>query len=396
MGTVDRPTVLLFAACYLPGNKAGGPVRSIANLVEILGDTFDFRIITADRDLGDSVPYENIVADAWNQVGKARVFYASAKQQSLLGLAHLIRQTPHDIVYLNSFFHPAFTQRPLWARSLRLIPRRPIIIAPRGEFSQGALGLKSWKKRPYMALAWTIGLYRNVTWQASSAAEARDIRRELWRDVQRVDVAPQIAVAPDLAVTASGNQSAVSVREGDGPLRVVFMSRIARMKNLEFVLRVLKSVETPVELCIYGAIEDESYWKACSELAKTMDQNVAVTYGGLVTHDRVVETLSGHDLFFLPTLGENFGHVIFEALAAGLPVLVSDRTPWRSLKARGVGWDLPLTDILAFVAVIENQAALNGSERAAQRLRAREFAVAVAADEETVARNLALFRDCLH
>ena len=46
--------------------------------------------------------------------------------------------------------------------------------------------------------------------------------------------------------------------------------------------------------------------------------------------------------FFFPTLGENYGHVIYEALDSGCPVLISDQTPWRGLSEVGAGWDLPL------------------------------------------------------
>jgi glycosyltransferase involved in cell wall biosynthesis len=50
-----------------------------------------------------------------------------------------------------------------------------------------------------------------------------------------------------------------------------------------------------------------------------------------------------HDLFILPTLGENYGHVIVEAWAAGVPVLLSDQTPWRGLSGKRIGWDFPLS-----------------------------------------------------
>jgi len=42
---------------------------------------------------------------------------------------------------------------------------------------------------------------------------------------------------------------------------------------------------------------------------------------------------------------ESFGHAIFEALAVGCPVLISDRTPWKNLQEKKAGWDLPLSDI---------------------------------------------------
>ena len=131
-----KPVVLAFVGTYLPGYKAGGPIQSVANLVEHLSDDLDFRIVTADRDMGDNAPYPGVAIDAWNTVGKAQVFYASRARRSLRGFARLMRETPHELVYVNSFFSPVFTQRPLLARTLGLAPRRPVVIAPRGEFSE--------------------------------------------------------------------------------------------------------------------------------------------------------------------------------------------------------------------------------------------------------------------
>jgi hypothetical protein len=50
----DKPTILILNEYYLPGYKAGGPIRSISNLVSWLGDDFNFKIITTDRDYLDS------------------------------------------------------------------------------------------------------------------------------------------------------------------------------------------------------------------------------------------------------------------------------------------------------------------------------------------------------
>src|SRR5690606_28454876 len=138
---MSRAIVLILLPSYLPGFKAGGPVRSIANLVDSLGAEFDFRILCLDRDLGEAGPYRDMVSDRWMRVGHAMVHYASPALCGPLGLSRLIGTTPHDILYLNSFFSPRFTIAPLVARRLGLVPRRPAIIAPRGEFSAGALML---------------------------------------------------------------------------------------------------------------------------------------------------------------------------------------------------------------------------------------------------------------
>ena len=94
---------------------------------------------------------------------------------------------------------------------------------------------------------------------------------------------------------------------------------------------------------------------------------MTVKYHGVIKHEEVARELAGHDLFFLPTWGENFGHVIHEALAAGLPVLISDKTPWRNLEDQGVGWDLPLDAPEKFRRVIEDQSAVDSDVRASRK-----------------------------
>lgn len=392
---MSRPVVLVFLNYYLPGYKAGGPVRSIAVLAERLGDEFDFRIVTADRDMGDGKRYSGVVADGWSTLGKARVFYVSPRRRSLLGFARLMRETPHDVLYVNSFFNPVFTILPLLARALRLAPRTPAVIAPRGEFSRGALGLKSWRKLPFIRLSMALGLYRDITWQASSDSEAEDIRRVVGGVSTRIIRAQQVAVAPDLADPGAGAEPECPMRAADEWLRVVFLSRIARMKNLDYALRVLAHVHCHVRMSIYGVPEDQAYWRECRSIIEGLGPNITVSLGGSVPHDAVAGILASHDVFFLPTQGENYGHVIYEALAVGLPVLISDRTPWKNLRALGIGWDLPLDEPEAFAAVIDSQAGLTREERAAQRIRVKEYAGLVASDDDAVERNRGLFGACV-
>ena len=79
----DHARVLVLADYYLPGFKAGGPIRSLANMVDRLGDEFAFKIVTRDRDAGDQRPCGGTVPNAWQPIGKARVLYLSPRQLSL-------------------------------------------------------------------------------------------------------------------------------------------------------------------------------------------------------------------------------------------------------------------------------------------------------------------------
>jgi len=75
---------------YLPGYKAGGPIRSVANLIDALGDDFEFRVVTSDRDLGEDKAYDGIVKGSWQSVGKANVRYLSPADMHLVSWYRLL------------------------------------------------------------------------------------------------------------------------------------------------------------------------------------------------------------------------------------------------------------------------------------------------------------------
>ncbi|NCB25252.1 MAG: glycosyltransferase [Bacteroidia bacterium] len=388
-----KPVILVLLACYLPGYKSGGPVRTLANMVDQLGDDFEFRIITRDRDMLDTSPYESVSVDQWNSVGKASVFYASPGRIDFSSLVRLINETHHDVLYLNSFFNFSFTILPLLARRLGKLPNRPVVLAPRGEFSPGALGigaLKKLKKKIFIAAAKCAGIYRDITWQASSEHEANDINRVFPGSDSKIHV------APDLTPMLDEKQFGQTKREINEPLKILFLSRIAPMKNLDFALEVLETVSARAEFHIYGTIEDQSYWDRCREIIGRMPSNISVQYCGAADHEKVQEIMQAHDLFFLPTKGENFGHVIFESLAAGTPVLISDQTPWKDLDEKGVGWVKSLKSKIPFVDVIEGLSKTNAQEMLKQRHKTWTYSVQHSRNLNVVEKNRQLFQKSLN
>ncbi|WP_414901953.1 glycosyltransferase [Sphingomonas flavalba] len=383
--TIVRPVVLVSVDHYLPGYKAGGPIRSIANMVAQLGDTFHFHIVAVDRDLGDDHGYPGVVPNTWTDCGKARVFYRTPGRAGWRALLDSLADIDFDLLYLNSFFSTDATLRFLAYHRLGRIARRPVLLATRGELSRGALALKAPKKRAFIAIAKVLGLYRGVTFHASSDYEAEDIKNIF---------GPSICIS--VASNLSTNEKLAELKHNSDNyrrIRGVFLSRISQKKNLLGAIDILDDPGVPdMDLDIYGTLENKAYWEACQENIAKLHGNVRVKYCGALHHDAVLDTLSGYDFFFFPTLGENFGHVIAEALAVGLPVLISDQTPWRDLQAKGVGADLPLDQPEAFRAWIRQFSAYTPVERQAIRLAAQAFGRSRQLADEDRQANCAMLR----
>lgn len=346
MSSAGKPQILMTIGSFLPGYKAGGPVPSVANLVARLGDEFGFSILTSDRDLGDSAPYADIPADQWINAYGARIRYCSPPMLTRRAFAATIRETPHDLLYLNSFFEPRFSIRPLLARRMGQLPKTPVLLAPRGEFSTGALSLKAARKRTYLKVGKAIGLFRGLHWHASTEHEAADIERTMGVRHE------SISIASDLAAPLADRPPPLAARTTGAPLRVLFLSRISPMKNLDYALGILAGIDLPIVFTIVGPEEDAAYAQHCRSIAELLPENIQVRWAGPVTPDAIPETMAQHDLFFLPTRGENFGHVVAEALGSGTPVLLSDTTPWLGLEKLGLGHDIPLTERDQFRAAL--------------------------------------------
>ncbi|QSL92063.1 glycosyltransferase [Ectopseudomonas toyotomiensis] len=341
---MDKLNVLVFVSYYYPGGKGGGPLRSISNMVALLGSEFDFSVVTRDRDAGDKKSYSGISVGAWNDVRGCKVFYLPSGIVFFTKLLGLIFSSRWNVLYLNSFFDLRMT---LWGLlAARFLGRESkVLLAPRGEFSEGAMSFKTAKKRLYIKTVKSLGLLRKTIFHASTTAEADEIERVLGVDRGRIRIAMNLTMPP---------MASSDVREAqvDGPLKLVFLSRLARKKNLDFVLRSLASVQSTASLDVYGVFEEDSYSNECAELVARLPASIKVNFCGYVEPDDVGNVLAQYDLFYFPTLGENYGHVIAEALAVGTPVLLSDRTPWTGLETDGLGWVCPLEAPQEFVQVL--------------------------------------------
>ena len=120
-------------------------------------------------------------------------------------------------------------------------------------------------------------------------------------------------------------------------MRVVGLSRISPVKDVVRFFQILSHLETEVEAVYFGPLEDADYWASCQPFIDALPSNVHFEYGGEIPPDEVPDMFASADIFLFPTRGENFGHVVAEALSVGCPVLTTPTTIWTDLLNSGGG-----------------------------------------------------------
>lgn len=364
-----RKDILIIMGRYLPGYKDGGPVRSIKNLTDFLGKEYNFKILTCDRDHGDTEAYPNIKVNGWNRVGNAEVYYVPPKG---FGEKLIVELAGHvDMIYVCGCFND-YAINTLIANRFGKI-KVPVVVAAMGLFSPGALQIKSLKKNTFINVFNTLGLFKNVYWSATSEMEVTDILNVIKTDRKK------IFIAEDLPRAVRGVR--IIKIKNPGELKVVFISRFSPEKNLLQAIKILQQVKCNVKFTLYGPDEDKDYWSECQKELNKFPNNVSWAWKGNLESEKVVETLKDQDVFLFPTRGENFGHVIQEALSAGCPCIISDQTPWQDFKSQGVGYVLPLSDDESFVDAIEKYAAMGQKEFQNVVDKAHQYAIRVSNDK---------------
>lgn len=383
-----RPRILIVCDYYLPGFESGGAMRTIANMVDRLGDKLDFRIVTRDHDgKSNREPYTTVKIDSWNQVGRADVHYLSRSRIRFGALRELVWHVDPDGIYLNSLFSP-LTAMVLTLRRLKLIDKIPVILAPEGELCKGGLRLKSFKKNLYLSTAKRTNLLDGIVWKAASQMENDDVGR-VFGPRESIVIATNM---PPSSATVRGIQKPPKT---PGNVRLVFLSRFMRKKNLNWLLEILRSVEGEIVLDVWGAIEDAGYRAETESILPKLPENVKVEFRGPAAFEDVPSILADYHFFVLPTLGENFGHVFIEAMAASCPLIISDQSPWRGLEKMGIGYDIPLDEPDRWLTVIRRAVDMNQAKYSEMSTAALDFARAWLANPEHERANFEVFEKAL-
>ncbi|MFN5794294.1 MAG: glycosyltransferase family 4 protein [Bacteroidota bacterium] len=381
----NKKVVLVFIDWYVPAYKAGGPIRSVYNIVKKFGDDAEFFVVTSIFDLKETHPLDGVKENTWLKLDDSKVIYLNRKNQNTKRYIEIVKEVKPDIIYLNSLFSKNFTLLPLSViRKVDADKKIKVILAPRGTLGKASLAIKPLKKKLFFIYAKFKGILNNIVWHASTTQEETDIKK-VFGNKSDIVVAENIAILPD-------NIKVKSQRFLDNKLTVLFISRISLIKNFKLLCDALAGCKNKnqIRLKIVGAIENTEYYNSCISVLD--NAKIEWEYLGAKPQNQLKEVYENSSIFCLPTLHENYGHVIVEALTYGLPIIISDHTPWRNLVAKGVGFDLALEEKL-FAEKLDYFTELSDKEYSEHSAKCIEFSKSIIAKESVIEENRKLFID---
>lgn len=343
--------------------RHGGPsksVRALANHAVDAGATVEL--------LATSVPGDDF---APSEEDRARIkIFPRITPQWLVRSPELhehLMVTPSHCIHHHS----------LWLLSLRYAAAAarhhgaPLIISPRGMMNAWAWRHRRWRKRLAEMFVHPGVFQQAAGWHATSAEEASDIHRLGFR--QPVCVSPNGVDMPTEAELAAARafwqELCPAVRSRPVAL---FYSRLHRKKRVRELIDLwLSAPRGDWLLLIVGTPEGYTPAGLADEVANLgQSENIVVLDGTGRPAPYAIASL-----FLLPSHSENFGLVIAEALAAGVPALVTDSTPWSDLTPNRAGWCVPWEDYAETLtqALLHPPQELKGMGRSGRAWVGRDF-----------------------
>lgn len=360
-GAYQLPRILLMAPSFEPAVKAGGPARTLTNLVRILDGRYLIDVVTPDRDLGDPSPFPGLPGPPVSR-GTTTLYYLSATSPTqALSLLKELGSNTYDLIMINSIWNLRYALVPVLLTILGVL-RGPVLLLPHGELEPGALARKSLKKRlagpPFRAV------YRRGVSLFGATSEAERVRVLGWFPRGKV-----VSTSNNLPDEISWGQPATR-----GPcLQALYLSRIHPTKGLLPLLRGLSLAGRPIDLRVVGPVEDSAYAAHCRQVAAQLPEHISVVFHDLAPRSEVAQLLWNADVMILLTAGENYGHVIAEALQAGCPVIATTTTPWTETLRRGGGAIVGnRDDPVEIAAVLEEWSAKTPEALVEARFKARD------------------------
>jgi len=258
------------------------------------------------------------------------------------GLQQHLQQATFECVHHHSIWLRTLAYAAAAARAREC----PLVISPRGMMSDWAWAHRRWRKQ---LASWFVhpGAFRQAAaWHATSHEEAQDIRRRGF--TQPICVAPNGVSVPDRGEIDDSRRFWTEICPATRSRPVaLFYSRLHRKKRVRELIDLwLSQPRGDWLLLVVGTPEEYRAEELVAELRTRGKADQVAVFDGT----QRPAPYGVASLFLLPSHSENFGLVIAEALAAGVPALVTDSTPWLRLGEQEAGWCVAWEDYGATLA----------------------------------------------
>jgi len=317
-----KTKILIAIDWYRPAHKAGGPITSIENLVNLLGDddNLEFYVVCGLFDYGatDPLPVEQ---ETWVKVGKAKVQYWQPKQLGWKQWMHIYQKLQPDIIHTQGLWSPKFSILPLLVA--QRYKKAKIVVSPRGMLTPQALKQKGAMKAGVSFVLKALRAYKNVVFHSTNDQETEEIRLY-------VNQANTLQM-PNVPRNLGGAVKQVKRQKQPNELHWLFVGRISPEKNPLLLLEALQLLEMPTKGYFIGGCQSETYKQQFEEKIKSLPKRHEVEYVGEKSLQEITEFLGEADVSINASISENFGHAMAEALSAGVPIIVGPNTPWQNL-----------------------------------------------------------------
>lgn len=241
----------------------------------------------------------------------------------------------------------------------------PLVLHSHGMVESWALSWHAWRKK----IAWNAWVRRDLQmvtlFMATAEHEVISIRRLGFR--QPIACIANGVLLPDAETVAC-------LRVSPPPVRVaLFVGRIHPIKGLLNLIDAWQTARSPGWRLILAGPDEGGHRRQVEEKIRAHGLSADISWAGEVQGAEKMRLFATSDLFILPSFSENFGVVVAEALAYGLPVITTTGTPWREITEFGCGWWVePRVD--ALVDALRQATAIPGSELRAMGERGRALA----------------------
>lgn len=343
-------------------SSSGGPARTVTGLTDHLSriKLWDIKLLYQDTpgevnfqaSMDSLVDREIVTANPWPFSKLALPFRNKLTYLINTNKPPLLHD--HGLWLLNNHYAAEA------ARKFQI----PLLLHPRGMLEPWALEYKQIKKTLALKLYQSLDLNTVNLFFATSQQEAENIRRLCFK--QPIAIIPNGVNAIDFEIKS--NNKKIENKERI----ILFLSRIHPKKGLINLIEVFNNIRPNGWKLIIAGPDENSHLEKILNIVKLKGLDKLVSYHGIVEGEEKNKLFNNADLFVLPSYSENFGVVVAEALACGLPVITTHGTPWSGLVSHGCGWWIEPT-VDALTDALNQATTMEKKELQAMGEKGREF-----------------------